>query len=287
MMYSMRSIPIQQFCIGPEKPLVFLCGPCVIESEDHALFCAEALQQLFAPYPFRWIFKASYDKANRSSIHSFRGPGLEEGLNILQKIRREFALPFVTDVHSPMEAAVAGAICDMIQIPAFLCRQTDLIAAAGKTPAAINVKKGQFLSPWDMKNVVEKLLSVGCEKILLTERGTSFGYNNLVTDFRAIPIMQTFGFPVCFDASHSAMLPGSLGTASGGQREFIPMLAKSAIAAGCNALFIEVHPDPATAKSDAATSLSFDQLKALLPSLNILYQAILCSSQEHFASPSL
>lgn len=271
---ALQTIDIHEFLIGESQPLAFLCGPCVIESEDHILRCAESLKKIFAPHPFTFIFKASYDKANRSSIHSFRGPGLEKGLKILQKIQTEFSLPVVTDVHSPEEAEIAGNVCEMIQIPAFLCRQTELIAAAGKTPAAVNVKKGQFLSPWDMKNVVEKLLSVGNSRILLTDRGTSFGYNNLVSDMRAIPIMQQFGFPVCFDASHSTMLPGSLGNASGGQREFIPTLAKAAVAAGCNALFIEAHPDPTTAKSDAATVMPFDSLKTLLCQLEKLYDAV-------------
>ena len=270
----METVAVRDILIGPDQPLVMLCGPCVIEGEEHTLRCAEALKKIFAPFSIRLIFKASYDKANRSSVHSFRGPGLQEGLRILQRVQKELDLAVVTDVHSPEEATSAGSVCDIIQIPAFLSRQTDLILAAGKTPAAVNVKKGQFLAPWDMKNVVEKLVSVGHRKIILTDRGTSFGYNNLVSDFRTIPIMQAFGFPVCFDASHSAQLPGGLGTASGGQREFIPTLAKAAIAAGANALFIETHPTPATAKSDAATVLGFDLLKALLPLFEKLYDAV-------------
>lgn len=282
---DMKSVRIKNFLIGPSQPLTFLCGPCVIESEEHTLACAAEMQKIFAPHPFNLIFKASYDKANRSSVHSFRGPGLEKGLKILQRIQSEFDLPVVTDVHSPEEAAIAGSVCEMIQIPAFLCRQTDLIAAAGKTPAAVNVKKGQFLSPWEMKNVVDKLLSVGCSRMLLTDRGTSFGYNNLISDMRAIPIMQKFGFPVCFDASHSTMLPGGLGDVSGGQREFIPTLAKAAVAAGCNALFIEAHPDPASAKSDAATVIPFDALKTLLRHLEKLHEAISCCSEEPSLAP--
>ncbi len=270
----MHPTRVQKFLIGEDQPLAFLCGPCVIESEEHTMMCAEMLQKMFASTPFSLIFKASYDKANRSSIHSFRGPGIDKGLKILERVQKELGLPVVTDVHSEEEAEIAGNICDMIQIPAFLCRQTDLIAAAGKTKAAVNVKKGQFLSPGDMKNVVDKLLSVGCQEILLTERGSSFGYNNLVSDMRSIPIMQQFGFPVCFDASHSTQLPGGLGTSSGGQREFIPTLAKSAVAAGCNALFIEAHPDPASAKSDAATVMPFEALKTLLERLEKLYAAV-------------
>jgi len=274
----MHTLRLKNIAIGPGQKLTFLCGPCVMESEGHTLFCAEKLQKIFARHPFSLIFKASYDKANRSSVLSFRGPGLEKGLAILQRVQNELGLPVVTDVHSPEEATLAGALCDMIQIPAFLCRQTDLIAAAGRTPAAVNVKKGQFLAPHDMKNVVEKLTSVGCNRILLTDRGTSFGYNNLVSDFRAIPIMQSFGHPVCFDATHSVQLPGALGTATGGQREFVPHLAKAAVAVGCNALFLEAHPTPATAKSDASTVLSFETLANLLCQLEKIYDAVQCNS---------
>lgn len=270
----MATIKVKNLSIGDGLPLCFITGPCIIESEAHTLKCAEELKKRFAPFPFSLIFKASYDKANRSSIHSFRGPGINEGLKILQKVQAEFDLPIVTDVHSPEEAILAGSVCDMIQIPAFLCRQTDLLVAAGKTKAAINVKKGQFLSPWDMKNVVEKLTSVSCKNILLTERGVSFGYNNLISDMRSIPIMKTFGFPVCFDASHSTQLPGALSSSSGGQREFIPPLAKASVAAGVNALFIESHPDPKNAKSDAATVMHLEELEKLLPQIERLYAAL-------------
>ncbi len=269
----MQSIPFQNFSIGPNRPLAVICGPCVIESEDHTLFCASELKELFNGLPLSFIFKASYDKGNRSSVHSFRGPGLDKGLRVLHRVQKELGLPVLTDVHSPSEARAAGQVCEMIQIPAFLCRQTDLVAAAAETPAAVNVKKGQFLAPWDMKNVVEKLERSGCNKILLTERGATFGYNNLVSDMRSIPIMQSFGYPVCFDASHSVQLPGGLGTSSGGQREFIPTLAKAAVAAGCNAIFIEAHPDPASAKSDASSVLPFDALKAFLTQLARIYDA--------------
>jgi 2-dehydro-3-deoxyphosphooctonate aldolase (KDO 8-P synthase) len=273
-MRAMKNLTIGDFKIGFNEPLAILAGPCVIESEDHTLFCARYLQRIVKRHPFSFIFKASYDKANRSSIESFRGPGLEKGLKILERVRKEFGLPVLTDVHSPEEAAAAAEVCDMIQIPAFLCRQTDLVAAVGRTRAAVNVKKGQFLAPWDMKNVVDKLLSCGNDRILLTERGASFGYNNLVSDFRSIPIMQKFGFPVCFDATHSVQLPGGLGSVSGGQREFIPTLAKAAVAAGCNALFMECHPDPAAAKSDAATVMPFDALSALLLEIERIYNAV-------------
>jgi 2-dehydro-3-deoxyphosphooctonate aldolase (KDO 8-P synthase) len=274
----MRSIPFRDFLIGPNQPLAVICGPCVIEDEDHTLFCAEQLKEIFSGLPLSLIFKASYDKANRSSIHSFRGPGIETGLAILQKVQNNLGLPVVTDVHSPEEARIAGQVCEMIQIPAFLCRQTDLLIAAAETPAAVNVKKGQFLAPWDMLNVVEKLTACGSQRILLTERGASFGYNNLVSDMRSIPIMQNFGYPVCFDASHSVQLPGGLGSASGGQREFIPTLAKAAVAAGCNALFIEAHPNPSLAKSDASSVFPFDALKTLLSQIAMIYD-IVCSDE--------
>jgi len=270
----MKCVPVKDFFIGPGQPLAVICGPCVIEGEEHTLNAASALKEIFSKRHVSFIFKASYDKANRSSVHSFRGPGIEKGLEILQRVQRELNLPIVTDVHSPVEAILAGSICEMIQIPAFLSRQTDLIAAAASTKAAINVKKGQFMAPWEMQNVVEKILSCNNDRIVLTDRGTSFGYNNLVSDMRSIPIMQKFGFPVCFDASHSVQLPGGLGTSSGGQREFIPTLARSAIAAGCNALFIEAHPDPASAKSDAATVLPFSELERLLMEIERLYDTL-------------
>lgn len=274
----MKNIALKDFTIGKNQPLTVIAGPCVIESAEFALRVAQDLKEIFSHFPFQFIFKASYDKANRSSIHSFRGPGLEGGLNILKQVQRELSLPLLTDVHTPEEARIAGQVCDLIQIPAFLCRQTDLLVAAAKTPAAVNVKKGQFLSPWEMQNAIEKLRESGTERILLTDRGTSFGYNNLVSDMRAIPIMQSFGFPVCFDATHSVQLPGGLKTTSGGQREFVPTLAKSAIAAGANALFIETHPDPVNAKSDASTVMPYEELKILLSQIEKLYEAVQCFS---------
>ena len=207
---------------------------------------------------------------------------MEKGLKILEKVKRELGVPILTDIHSPEEAAAAAEVCDVLQIPAFLCRQTDLVAAAGRTRAAINVKKGQFLAPWDMQNVVDKLVSCGNERILLTDRGTSFGYNNLVSDFRAIPIMQKIGFPVCFDATHSVQLPGGLGSESGGQREFVPTLAKAAVAAGCNALFMEAHPNPTLAKSDASVVLPFEMLETLLEQLERIYEAVQTSLSSKF-----
>lgn len=270
----MHHVRIKNFSIGHKQPLAVMCGPCVIESEDHSMHAAEALKNIYSKLGIPLIFKSSYDKANRSSIHSFRGPGLEEGLRILERIKKELDLPIVTDVHSPEEATAAGEICDILQIPAFLCRQTSLISAAGHTGAVISVKKGQFMAPWDMGNVVDKLRSTGNNNIILIDRGTSFGYNNLVSDMRAIPIMQQFGVPVCFDATHSVQLPGGNGTSSGGEREFIPVLAKAAIAAGANCLFLEAHPDPANAKSDASSVLSFDDLPRLLATLKRLYEVV-------------
>ncbi len=270
----MHTISLRNVKIGRGQPLTVISGPCVIEGEEETLQMASFLKELFRGRSLQLIFKASYDKANRSSIHSFRGPGLDLGLRILQRVQRELDLPVLTDVHSPEEAEVAGHVCDVIQIPAFLCRQTDLIAAAAKTPAAVNIKKGQFLAPWDMQNVVDKFLSMGHTRLILTDRGTSFGYNNLVSDFRAIPIMQKLGFPVCFDASHSVQLPGGLGTASGGQREFIPTLAYAAVAAGCEALFIESHPDPSVAKSDAESVMPFSVLPQFFDHVERLHAAL-------------
>ncbi len=270
----MKDVPLSHFTIGKGHPLVIFSGPCVIESEDLALSSAETLKKLCEKLGINLVYKSSYDKANRSSFHSFRGPGLEEGLRILEKVKKTFDIPVITDVHSPEEAISAASVCDILQIPAFLCRQTDLITAAASTQAVINVKKGQFMAPWDMENVVQKILCAGNEKIILTDRGTTFGYNNLVSDMRAIPIMQKFGFPVCFDATHSVQLPGGHGTSSSGQREFIPTLAKSAVAAGCNCLFLESHPNPIAAKSDKDSVVPFSKLPLLLEQLNALYTLI-------------
>ncbi len=271
----MKDVPVKDFFIGKNQPLVVMSGPCVIESLDHALSCAEELVRIFGDQKgINYIYKSSYDKANRSAFSSFRGPGLKEGLKILERVKKEFNIAVLTDVHSPEEATSAGEVCDILQIPAFLCRQTDLIVAAAQTGAVINVKKGQFMAPWDMQNVVDKITAAGNEKIILTDRGTSFGYNNLVSDMRTIPIMQGFGFPVCFDASHSVQIPGGLGTSSGGKREFIPTLSRSAIAAGCNCLFIESHPNPPLAKSDKDSVFPFSELPKLLTELNQLYSLV-------------
>lgn len=270
----MYQVPVKNFLIGKGQPLAIMCGPCVIENEEHTMRSAEALMKMFEKTKMNFIFKSSYDKANRTSIHSFRGPGLEEGLRILEKVKNEFGLPVVTDVHSPEEAPAVAQVCDILQIPAFLCRQTDLIVAVASTKRTVSVKKGQFMAPWDMKNVVEKCRSVGNPNVILTDRGASFGYNNLVSDMRAIPIMQGFDVPVCFDATHSVQLPGGQGDSSGGQREFIPVLAKAAVAAGVNCLFIEAHPDPKHAKSDASSVLDFKDLPPLLTVLQKLYEVV-------------
>jgi 2-dehydro-3-deoxyphosphooctonate aldolase (KDO 8-P synthase) len=267
-------VPIKNFFVGKGQPLTIMCGPCVIESEEHSLRCAEHLKNVFAGRPINFIFKSSYDKANRSSISSFRGPGLEDGLRILEKVRTNLDLPVMTDVHTPEEATASGQVCDILQIPAFLCRQTDLLVAAARTGAAVNVKKGQFMAPWDMGNVVNKIRSTGNEKVILVDRGTCFGYNYLVNDMRCIPIMQGFGVPVCFDATHSVQIPGGRGDSSGGERQYIPVLANAAIAAGADALFLEAHPDPEQAKSDSASVLDFKDLPQLLDVIERLYEVV-------------
>lgn len=249
---------------GEPKSLVLIGGPCVIESEEKALRHAEKISAIARELNVPYVFKASYDKANRSSGKSFRGPGIKNGLAILAKIKKEFQVPVISDIHTEEEVGPAAEVLDILQIPAFLCRQTDLIFACGKTGRVVNVKKGQFLSPWDAKNIVDKLEEVGCKKILLTERGTSFGYQNLVNDFRSIPIMRGFGYPVVFDATHSVQLPGGKGTASGGMAEFIPTLAKCAVAAGADGVFMEIHENPAEALSDGPNALHLQKLKPLM-----------------------
>lgn len=253
--------------IGPEANLVVIAGPCVIESQEHSLDIAQELKKISAQLGVEIIFKASFDKANRSSIDSYRGPGIEEGKRILEAVKAQTNMLITTDIHQPSDAHFLSETCDILQIPAFLCRQTDLIVAAGKTKCVVNVKKGQFLAPWDCKNIISKLSSVGCENIILTERGVSFGYNNLVSDMRSIPIMQELGVPVCFDASHSLQLPGGQGKQSGGLRQYIPHLAKAAVAAGADCIFIECHDRPKQALSDANSVYPLDQLSSLLKQL--------------------
>jgi 2-dehydro-3-deoxyphosphooctonate aldolase (KDO 8-P synthase) len=293
----MKKIKIADFWIGPQEKLAIMAGPCVIESEKHALMSAATLQEIFARHEINLIYKSSFDKANRSALNSYRGPGLKEGLKILKKIKETFHLPIVTDIHYPEQAGPVSEVADILQIPAFLCRQTDLIVAAAETKRAVNLKKGQFMAPLDMRSAVEKIRLSGNEQIILTDRGTFFGYNNLVSDMRSIALMQSLGCPVCFDATHSVQLPGTglrmedgqepdenlqtqkkappvqkLLQVSGGQREFIPLLAKAAIAAGANLLFLEAHDNPRKAKSDAASQIDFKELETFLIQIEKLYK---------------
>lgn len=257
------------------KPLTsffLIAGPCVIESQDHALFMAEAIQKEAAELGIPYIFKASFDKANRSSIHSFRGPGLEAGLRVLEYIKKQTGLPVITDVHEIDQAQSAAEIVDVLQIPAFLCRQTDLLVAAARTGRTVNVKKGQFLAPSDMKNVVEKIREAGGKELWLTERGASFGYNNLVVDMRSFPIMHEFGCPVVFDVTHSLQRPGGLGTATGGDSQFIEPLARAGVACGVDGLFMEVHDNPTKALSDGPNALPLKRLRTLLHQLHAVDQ---------------
>ncbi|MBI3306406.1 MAG: 3-deoxy-8-phosphooctulonate synthase [Candidatus Omnitrophica bacterium] len=271
---SVKTVSLDSIVFGDPKNFVLIGGPCVIESEESALRHAEKISQTARDLKVPYVFKASYDKANRSSGKSFRGPGIEKGLKILAKVKKEFSLPILSDVHSEEQIAPAAEVLDILQIPAFLCRQTDLLFAAGKTGRIVNVKKGQFLSPWDAKNIVQKLVEAGCHKILLTERGASFGYQNLVSDFRSIPIMRSFGYPVVYDATHSVQLPGGKGDASGGMAEFIPTLAKCSIVAGADAVFMEIHENPAEALSDGPNALHLAKLKPLLEILIALKKTV-------------
>ncbi len=270
----MNTVTVGNFKIGQGQPLTLISGPCIIESRDHTLECAEKLVRIVEKKNINLIFKASYDKANRSSFHSFRGPGLEEGLSILSDVKKQFGIPVLSDIHLPEEVQAASEVLDVLQIPAFLCRQTDLVVAAAKTGRPLHVKKGQFMAPWDMGNIVEKARAAGNTQVILCDRGTSFGYNNLVSDMRSLAIMARFGVPVSFDASHSVQLPGGQGTSSGGQREFIPLLARSAVATGIQALFIETHTNPPQALSDSATVFPIDQLSALLDILLSLHETV-------------
>ena len=262
-----KKITIGDVVIGGDAPIALITGPCQLESRDHTMFMAEEIAKACAATGTKFIFKASYDKANRSSISTQRGIGMDQGLQILAEVRDAFGCPVLTDVHDAAQCAPAGEVVDVIQIPAFLCRQTDLLLAAGKTGRAINVKKGQFLAPWDMGNVAEKIASTGNENIMLCDRGTSFGYNTLVSDFRGLPTMAATGYPVVFDATHSVQQPGGQGTTSGGQREFAPVLARAACAVGVSALFIETHQDPDNAPSDGPNMIPVDQMGALIANL--------------------
>ena len=267
-----REINIGPLSIGGGNPIAVIAGPCVIESEKHALKTAEQLKRTFADAGIPFIYKSSYDKANRSSIKSYRGPGLKEGLRSLRKVKEELDVPILSDIHKEEEVDPAAAVLDVLQIPAFLCRQTDLVVKAAKSGRPVNVKKGQFLAPWDMKNVVDKIKECGNDNIMVTERGFMFGYNNMVVDMRSLVLMREFGYPVVYDCTHSLQLPGGQGTTSGGQRELVPHLTRGAVAVGCDMLFMEVHPDPDNAPSDGPNMLKYDTLPALLKQIKDLDQ---------------
>ena len=260
----MPRVTVGNVTLGKNQPLVLIAGPCVIESESHALETAQAVSETANYLKIPFIFKASFDKANRTSLNSFRGPGIKRGLQVLARIKDKLATPILTDIHEPNQAAPAAEVADVIQIPAFLSRQTDLILAAAKTGRTINIKKGQFLAPTDMKNVVDKVVSTGCNQLIISERGCCFGYNNLVVDFRSFPILKRLGYPVVFDVTHSLQLPGSGNGITAGQAEFIEPLALAGVAAGIEGIFLEVHDTPTKAKSDAQNSLPLDRLKPLL-----------------------
>lgn len=270
----MKTVAIGSITVGGKQPIALLAGPCVIEGAERTLEIGRAIKEITDRLGIPYIFKASFDKANRSSYSSFRGPGLTEGLEILRHIKNELGVPVVSDIHCSSQVKEAAEVLDILQIPAFLCRQTDLVYDAASTGKVVNVKKGQFLAPNDMKNVIAKIREAGNENILLTERGASFGYNNLVADMRSLPIMRSFGYPVVFDATHSVQLPGGAGTTSGGQREFVPYLTRSAVAAGVDALFMEVHDNPAEALSDGPNMLYIEQLEGLLRDVQAIDQVV-------------
>ena len=260
--------------VGGGAPLVFIGGPCVIESEAHALKMARALAEICRPLGVPYIFKSSFDKANRSSGTSYRGPGLQEGLRVLRMVKAAIGVPVLSDIHEPGQAEPAAEVLDVLQIPAFLCRQTDLLTAAGRTGRTVNIKKGQFLAPWDIGHAIDKVRAAGNERILVTERGSTLGYGNLVVDFRSLVIMRRFGFPVVMDATHAVQLPGGKGDRSGGEAEFIPHLARAAAAVGIDALFCEVHDDPAAARSDGPNALPLDRVEALLTRVLAVHRAV-------------
>ena len=269
-----KRVNIKNISVGKGCPLVFIAGPCVIESYESCLKLAEKLKIIFESQKVSFIFKASYDKANRTSVSSYRGPGVKEGMKILSDIKKRLDIPVLSDVHCKEDIPTVAGILDVIQIPAFLCRQTDLILSAGETGKPINIKKGQFLAPWDMKAVVEKIQSTGNEDILLTERGTCFGYNNLVSDMRSLVIMRELGYPVIYDATHSVQLPGGQGNASGGERNMVAPLARAAVATGCDGVFLEVHETPEKALSDASTILPLKDLSVLLKQVLEIHKVV-------------
>ena len=270
---SIKRIKLRDFEIGGDK-LTILAGPCAIESEDILLKTAEGLKKITDKLDINFVFKSSFDKANRSSLNSFRGPGIDKGLALLKEVKEKFDVPIVTDIHLPEQAAKVGEVADIIQIPAFLCRQTDLLIAAARAGKIVNIKKGQFLAPEQMKSLVKKIEDSGCENILITDRGTSFGYNNLVVDFRGIPIMKEFGYPVVFDATHSVQLPGANGTSSGGDRRFVPTLAKAAMAAGADVLFFEIHPNPEKALCDGPNMVPLDKAEELFSVCKKIFEVV-------------
>jgi 2-dehydro-3-deoxyphosphooctonate aldolase (KDO 8-P synthase) len=265
---------IGNIALGGSNPLFLIAGPCVIENEDITFYTAQRLKEICGELRIPFIFKSSYDKANRTSLNSFRGPGMDRGLRILSDVKSRFQLPVLSDIHSVDEVKPVAELIDVLQIPAFLCRQTDLILAASKTGKAVNVKKGQFLAPWDMKNTIDKFTSTGNKNIFITERGTSFGYNNLVVDIRSFPVLQSFGYPVVFDVTHSLQLPGGQGNCSGGQREFAEPLARAAVAAGVDGLFMEVHPEPDKALCDGPNMIPLDELPQILKVLKGIRELI-------------
>lgn len=269
----MKTIILNNFEIGKDK-LTVLAGPCAIESKEICAKVCEKLKEITEKIGINYVFKASFDKANRSSIDSYRGLGIEEGLEILSEIKKEYNVPIVTDIHESYQAEMAAKVVDIIQIPAFLCRQTDLLVAAAKTGKIVNIKKGQFLSPYQMKPLAKKVLDSGNDKILFTDRGASFGYNNLVSDMRGIKIMQDMGYPVIFDATHSVQIPGGRGESSGGERQFVPLLAKAAVASGAKGLFFEVHPEPQCAKCDGDNMLPLDEVEGLFKTLNEIFKVV-------------
>lgn len=276
-MSDIKKIKLNNFEIGSDK-LTILAGPCVIESWDVLAKTAEGLKEISEKLDINFVFKSSFDKANRSSLDAYRGPGIEKGLEMLAKIKKEFDLPIVTDIHNCEQAKIAAEVADILQIPAFLCRQTDLLVAAAKTGKIVNIKKGQFLAPEQMAPLAKKVSDSGNDNILLTDRGVTFGYNNLVSDFRAIPIMREIGYPVIFDATHSVQLPGAQGTCSGGDRRFVPVLAKAAVAAGADGLFFEVHPDPDNALCDGPNMIALNNAEALFKVCKGIFEIVRCQN---------
>ena len=270
----MQQVTVKDIKIGDRNPLVLIAGPCVIESEAVCLDTAKRIKEITARLKIPYIFKSSFDKANRLSVDSYRGPGLKKGLAVLEKVKQKINVPILTDVHCQKDIEAVSEVADIIQIPAFLCRQTDIVVSAARTGKAINIKKGQFLAPWDILPIIKKAESAGNKAIIITERGVSFGYNNLVTDFRALRIMRDFGYPVIYDATHSVQLPGGKGSSSGGQRQFVEGLSRSAIAFGCDGLFLEVHPDPDNAPCDGPNMIDIKTLERLLKQIKKIEQAL-------------